>query len=84
MGRAAGPSRRLAGGAIGLSNVSREELDRALAVADIASVQNRFNREDGDEEGLVDYTAGKGIAEYRKDKGRSVPASRRRGGAAAP
>ena len=49
-------------GAIGLSNVSREELDRALAVADIASVQNRFNREDGDEEGLVDYTAGKGIA----------------------
>lgn len=49
-------------GAIGLSNVSREELDRALAVADIASVQNRFNREDGDEEGLVDYTAEKGVA----------------------
>ena len=47
---------------IGLSNVSREELDRALAVTGIESVQNRFNREDGDEEGLVDYTAEKGIA----------------------
>lgn len=49
-------------GLIGLSNVSREQLDRALSVVDVASVQNRFNREDGDEEGLVDYTAAKGIA----------------------
>ena len=49
-------------GLIGLSNVSRAELDRALSVADVASVQNRFNRDGGDEEGLVDYTAEKGIA----------------------
>ena len=49
-------------GLIGLSNVSRAELDRALAVADIASVQNRFNPNDGDEEELVDYTREKGIA----------------------
>ena len=49
-------------GLIGLSNVSREELDRALSIAPIASVQNRFNREDGDADGLVDYTAERGIA----------------------
>lgn len=49
-------------GAIGLSNVNREQLDRALGVAEIASVQNRFNQADGDEEGLVDYTAERGIA----------------------
>ena len=47
---------------IGLSNVTREQLDRARAVAPIASVQNRFNREDGDPEGLVDHTAAEGIA----------------------
>jgi pyridoxine 4-dehydrogenase len=47
---------------IGLSNVTRDELDRALKVAPIATVQNRFNqaeRADGD---LVDYTASLGIA----------------------
>ena len=49
-------------GLIGLSNVTRAELDRALAAADVASVQNRFNPDDGDEEGLVDYTREKGIA----------------------
>jgi len=47
---------------IGLSNVSRDELDRALAVAPIASVQNRFNMDETGEESLVDYTAQKGIA----------------------
>lgn len=47
---------------IGLSNVDRQQLDRALAVAPIASVQNRFNlSETGDGE-LVDYTAVQGIA----------------------
>ncbi len=47
---------------IGLSNVTREELDRALAVAPVASVQNRLNTEERESEALVDYTASKGIA----------------------
>jgi aryl-alcohol dehydrogenase-like predicted oxidoreductase len=47
---------------IGLSNVTREELDRALAVAPIASIQNRLNSEERESEALVDYTASKGIA----------------------
>ncbi|MGP1354794.1 MAG: aldo/keto reductase [Parasphingopyxis sp.] len=47
---------------IGLSNVTREELDRALAIAPIASVQNRFNMAETDAGDLVDYTAEKGIA----------------------
>ncbi|MEM8877655.1 MAG: aldo/keto reductase [Pseudomonadota bacterium] len=49
-------------GHIGLSNISRAELDRALAVTPIASVQNRFNMAEEDADGLVDYTASKGIA----------------------
>ena len=49
-------------GAIGLSNVSVEDLDRALSVAPIASVQNRFNQEDTRDSDLVDYTAENGIA----------------------
>jgi aryl-alcohol dehydrogenase-like predicted oxidoreductase len=47
---------------IGLSNIDRETLDRALAVAPIASVQNRLNSEERGSEALVDYTAAKGIA----------------------
>lgn len=47
---------------IGLSNVDRAQLDRALAVAPIASVQNRFNSAEQEGEALVDYTASKGIA----------------------
>jgi aryl-alcohol dehydrogenase-like predicted oxidoreductase len=47
---------------IGLSNVTRDELGRALAVAPIASVQNRLNAEERESEALVDYTASKGIA----------------------
>ncbi|MEL7448499.1 MAG: aldo/keto reductase [Pseudomonadota bacterium] len=47
---------------IGLSNVTRDQLDRALTVAPIASVQNRFNQAETGEEALVDYTAEKGIA----------------------
>lgn len=47
---------------IGLSNVTRSELDRALAVAPIASVQNRLNMDEPDADDLVDYTASKGIA----------------------
>ena len=47
---------------IGLSNVTREDLDRALGVAPIASVQNRFNMAETSDSDLVDYTASKGIA----------------------
>lgn len=47
---------------IGLSNVTREELDRALSVAPIASVQNRFNRSETDQSDLVDYTRERNIA----------------------
>ncbi|MEL7470790.1 MAG: aldo/keto reductase [Pseudomonadota bacterium] len=47
---------------IGLSNVTREDLDRALSVAPIASVQNRFNMAESGDETLVDYTAEHGIA----------------------
>lgn len=47
---------------IGLSNVSREQLESALSVAPIASVQNRFNMAETDNSALVDYTAELGIA----------------------
>lgn len=49
-------------GHIGLSNVTRDDLDRAMSVAPIASVQNRFNMADTSNADLVDYTAAKGIA----------------------
>ncbi len=47
---------------IGLSNVSRDGLDRALKVAPIASVQNRFNSAESADAALVDYTTSLGIA----------------------
>ena len=47
---------------IGLSNVDRQQLDRALSVAPIASVQNRYNQSERAQDALVDYTAEKGIA----------------------
>ncbi len=47
---------------IGLSNVDRQQLDRALGVAHIASVQNRFNRAEPGDGDLVDYTNERGIA----------------------
>ncbi len=49
-------------GHIGLSNVNREQLDRALTVAPIASVQNRFNMAETNDDDLVDFTAENGIA----------------------
>ena len=49
-------------GHIGLSNVTRDHLDRALSVAPIASVQNRFNMAETDNADLVDLTAERGIA----------------------
>lgn len=47
---------------IGLSNVDREHLDRALAVAPVASIQNRFNEAEREQDSLVDYAAEKGVA----------------------
>lgn len=47
---------------VGLSNVSKEELDRARSVAPIASVQNRFNMAETEHEALVERTAELGIA----------------------
>ncbi|MDJ0710692.1 MAG: aldo/keto reductase [Woeseiaceae bacterium] len=47
---------------IGVSNVTRDELDRALSVAPIASVQNRFNMAEQGGADLVEYTAEQGIA----------------------
>lgn len=47
---------------IGLSNIDRDNLDRARAVAPIASVQNRFNQAEEAQSDLVDYTAEHGIA----------------------
>lgn len=47
---------------IGLSNVDRSQLDRALSVAPIASIQNRLNQQERSHDALVDYTAEKGIA----------------------
>ena len=47
---------------IGLSNVTAEELDRALSVALIASVQNRLNMEDTEQLEMVEKTAALGIA----------------------
>ena len=47
---------------IGLSNVDRQQLDRAQAVAPIAAVQNRFNQAEQAQNDLVDYTSQLGIA----------------------
>ncbi len=47
---------------IGLSNITSDELERAMMVAPIASVQNRFNMAETDQQDLVDRTAELGIA----------------------
>lgn len=47
---------------IGLSNITKKYLDAALSVARIASVQNRFNQSETEDNELVDYTASKQIA----------------------
>lgn len=49
-------------GHIGLSNVTLADLERALSVAPIASVQNRYNMAERDADDLVDFTAARGIA----------------------
>jgi aryl-alcohol dehydrogenase-like predicted oxidoreductase len=49
---------------VGVSNVDRDQLSRALAVTPIASVQNRYNmgEPDAEAEAIVDLTAAAGIA----------------------
>lgn len=47
---------------IGLSNVDQSQLKRAMSVAPIASVQNRFNIAEQDDNSLVDFSAENGIA----------------------
>jgi pyridoxine 4-dehydrogenase len=47
---------------IGLSNVNRAQLDRALTVTPIASVQNRYNMAEREDDELVEYTCSHGIA----------------------
>jgi aryl-alcohol dehydrogenase-like predicted oxidoreductase len=46
---------------IGLSNVSVEEIQRAGAIAPIATVQNRYNIVDRASEDVLDYCASEGI-----------------------
>lgn len=47
---------------IGLSNVDQAQLDAALAVAPIASVQNRYNPTERTADALIDTCAARGIA----------------------
>ncbi|MDB4756646.1 aldo/keto reductase [Mariniblastus sp.] len=47
---------------IGLSNVNRQQLDRGRQVTSIASVQNRYNPAEIDDDAMVDYTQSLGIA----------------------
>jgi pyridoxine 4-dehydrogenase len=46
---------------IGISNVSREELDRARRMVDVVTVQNRFNLEDRHSEDVLEACAEAGI-----------------------
>lgn len=47
---------------VGLSNVTREHVERALKIVPIASVQNRYSFADREWDSLVDYCTEKGIA----------------------
>ncbi len=47
---------------IGVSNVSVEQLRAAQSVAPIASVQNRYNIVERDQDAMIDLTAAEGIA----------------------
>lgn len=47
---------------IGVSNVDQAQLQRAMTVAPIASVQNRYNAAERADDQLVDFTAENGIA----------------------
>jgi aryl-alcohol dehydrogenase-like predicted oxidoreductase len=47
---------------LGVSNVSVEELDRAQAMTEVVSVQNRFNLQDRGAEDVLDACAKRGLA----------------------
>ncbi|HKK08482.1 MAG TPA: aldo/keto reductase, partial [Gemmatimonadota bacterium] len=47
---------------IGISNVDVDQLERALDVADVVSVQNRYNLEDRDAEDVLEACAARGLA----------------------
>lgn len=47
---------------IGVSNVSVEELDRAQALTEVVSVQDRFNLQDRDTEDVLDACTRRGLA----------------------
>jgi pyridoxine 4-dehydrogenase len=47
---------------LGVSNVSVDELDRAQALTEVVSVQNRFNLQDRDSEDVLDACAQRGLA----------------------
>ena len=49
-------------GHIGLSNVTRSDVDRALSVAPVATIQNRFNMAETSDADLVDFAAENNIA----------------------
>jgi pyridoxine 4-dehydrogenase len=46
---------------VGVSNVSVDELERARAIVDVVTVQNRFNLEDRDSEDVLEACEGLGI-----------------------
>ena len=46
---------------VGISNVSVDELERARAIVDVVTVQNRFNLEDRDSEDVLEACEGLGI-----------------------
>jgi aryl-alcohol dehydrogenase-like predicted oxidoreductase len=48
--------------AVGLSDVTVEQIERAREVVPIAAVQNRFNRDTPDDRGVIDHCAAHGIA----------------------
>jgi pyridoxine 4-dehydrogenase len=48
-------------GAIGLSNVTVEQIEAARKIAEIVTVQNRYNLVDRSSEPVVDYCVGEGI-----------------------
>ncbi len=47
---------------LGVSNVSVDELDRAQAMTEVVSVQNRFNLQDRDAEDVLDACTNRGLA----------------------
>jgi pyridoxine 4-dehydrogenase len=47
---------------IGLSNVTRKQLDQGRAIADIVCVQNQYNLAHRDDDTLIDHLAAEGIA----------------------